>query len=65
MSKILRICKSENLPVLADRDSNYVYFVYDKMAIYLGRNYYSDPFCIVETVPEDPDRKSTRLNSSH
>ena len=54
MSKILRICKSENLPVLADRDSNYVYFVYDKMAIYLGRNYYSDPFCIVETVPEDP-----------
>src|SRR5574344_925938 len=54
MSKVLHICKSEDLPLLANRDANYVYFVYDKMAIYLGRNYYSDPFCIVEKIPQNP-----------
>lgn len=53
MSKILRVCKSEDLPVLSARDESYVYFIYDKMAIYLGKNYYSDPFCIVEDVPEN------------
>lgn len=53
MSKILRVCKSEDLPVLSARDNDYVYFVYDKMSIYLGKNYYSDPFCIVEKVPEN------------
>lgn len=53
MAKILQICKSEDLPILSNRDSNYVYFVYDKMAIYIGKNYYSDPFCIVDDIPED------------
>lgn len=50
--KILRICNSADLPV--DRSSDYIYFVYDKMMIYLGNNYYSDPFCIVEKIPTNP-----------
>lgn len=50
--KILRICNSADLP--ADRSSDYIYFVYDKMMIYLGNNYYSDPFCIVEKIPNNP-----------
>lgn len=54
MAKILRVCNTEFLPPLSERDPNYVYFVYDKMAIYLGRFYYSDPFCIVEVMPEHP-----------
>jgi len=54
MSKILKVCNSEFLPSMVERDVNCVYFVYDKMAIYLGKNFYSDPFCVVESMPEDP-----------
>ena len=54
MGKILRIIDSKYLPPFNDRDPKVVYFVYDKMAIYLGKNFYSDPFCIVESIPQDP-----------
>ena len=54
MNNILRVCTSENLPILADRQSNYLYFVYDKMQLYFGRDIYRDSFCIVETVPLEP-----------
>lgn len=54
MAKVLRVCNSEFLPPLSERDPNYVYFVYDKMAVYLGQNYYSDPFCVVEEMPKHP-----------
>lgn len=54
MAKILRVCNSESLPSMVERDVNYIYFVYDKMSIYLGKNFYSDPFCIVESVPDNP-----------
>lgn len=54
MAKVLRVCNSEFLPPLSERDPNYVYFIYDKMAIYLGRNRYTDPFCIVENMPKEP-----------
>lgn len=54
MAKILRVCNSELLPPILERSSNYVYFVYDKMSIYLGQNFYSDPFCIVEHLPSNP-----------
>lgn len=53
MAKILRVCTSEFLPSLTDRTSDYVYFVYDKMEIYLGKNNYTDPYCIVESVPDN------------
>lgn len=54
MARILKVCTSEFLPPLSERDSNYVYFVYDKMAVYLGQVYYSDPFCVVEEMPTRP-----------
>lgn len=53
MAKILKVCTSEFLPSVTERSSDYVYFVYDKMEIYLGKNNYTDPYCIVETVPEN------------
>lgn len=52
--KKLKICNSENLPAMIDRTNDTIYFVYDKMAIFLGQNFYSDPFCIVEDIPEHP-----------
>ena len=54
MLKILKVCTSEFLPPIKERNSNYIYFVYDKMSIYLGQNFYSDPFCIVEALPSKP-----------
>lgn len=52
--KKLKICNSENLPSIEDRTNDTIYFVYDKMAIFLGQNFYSDPFCIVEDIPDYP-----------
>lgn len=52
--KVLTICPSEFLPPVEERTKNHIYFAFDKMKIYLGRDTYSDPFCIVERVPEDP-----------
>ena len=49
--KVLKVCSSEDLPEKSDRNSNYLYFVYDKMSLYFYRSFYSDPFCIVETMP--------------
>jgi len=54
MGKILKVITSEFLPSSVDRSVDTVYFVYDKMAIYLGHNFYSDPFCIVEKLPDKP-----------
>lgn len=53
MNKLV-ICNSENLPAMNDRTNDTIYFVYDKMAIFLGQSFYSDPFCIVEEIPEHP-----------
>ena len=49
--KVLRVCSSKDLPESSARLSNYLYFVYDKMELYFYHSYYSDPFCIVETMP--------------
>lgn len=54
MAKLLRVITSEYLPSSVDRSSDVIYFVYDKMSIYLGKNFYSDPFCIVEKLPDEP-----------
>lgn len=54
MNKILKVIDSKLLPDIDKRESNIVYFVYDKMSIYLGKNFYSDPFCIVDILPENP-----------
>ena len=54
MAKILRVCTSEFLPPIKERNNSYIYFVYDKMTIFLGQNRYTDPFCIVEELPANP-----------
>lgn len=52
--KTLRVCLSSELPSLLDRDPNFIYFLYDKLTVFLGQSLYSDPFAIVETMPENP-----------
>lgn len=52
--KILRVLTSEFLPPVEERHNNTVYFVYDKMELHLGKSIYSDPFCIVEEIPQPP-----------
>ena len=51
--KTLRVCHSEDLPSIHDRDINFIYYLYDKLEVFLGQNYYSDPYAIVESYPED------------
>ena len=51
--KTLRVCHSKDLPSIHDRDINYIYFLYDKLEVFLGQNYYSDPYAIVESYPFD------------
>jgi len=51
--KTLRVCHSEDLPSIQDRDVNFIYYLYDKLEVFLGQNYYSDPYAIVESYPTD------------
>ena len=51
--KTLRVCHSRDLPSIESRDSNFIYFLYDKLEVFLGQNYYSDPYAIVESYPYD------------
>ncbi len=50
--RILKVLTSQELPVPASRDKRYMYFVYDKMLLFLYQSRYSDPFSIVEELPE-------------
>lgn len=50
--KTLRICLSDDLPIISERDPNYIYFLYDKLVIYDGQTQHYDQFCIVEHLPE-------------
>jgi hypothetical protein len=52
--KTLRVCHSRDLPSIHDRDLNYIYFLYDKLEVFIGQNYYSDPYAIVESFPLSP-----------
>lgn len=53
-SKTLRVCLSKDLPDILDRDPNFLYFLYDKLMLFMGQNIYNDPFCIVSALPDDP-----------
>ena len=50
--KVLRICNSESLPAYADRAIDYIYFLYDKLEIYIEKGQYYGMYSIVETLPE-------------
>lgn len=52
--KTLRVCLSEDLPDISERSPDFIYFIYDKLMVFLGQSIYSDPFAIVETMPTDP-----------
>lgn len=52
--KTLRVCLSSELPLIEDRDSNIIYFLYDKLMVFLGKSIYTDPYAIVETMPINP-----------
>lgn len=51
-TRIMKVLKTEDLPPVTERKASYIYFVYDKMELYLYQSYYADPFCIVETLPD-------------
>lgn len=48
--KTLKVCLSRDLPPILE--NNIIYFLYDKLEIFVGQNYFSDPFSIVESFPE-------------
>lgn len=52
--KTLRVCLSSELPDILERDQNFIYFLYDKLMLFVGQSIYNDPFCIVSEMPENP-----------
>ena len=52
--KTLRVCYSKDLPDLQNRNNDYIYLAYDKLALFIGKNMYYDPFIICERIPADP-----------
>lgn len=50
----LRVCLSQDLPALLDRNPNYLYFTYDKLVLYAGQNTLYENFAIVSQLPEEP-----------
>jgi hypothetical protein len=52
--KTLIVCLSTDLPKEADRDTNYIYFVYNTLTLFVGKAVYGENFCICDTMPELP-----------
>lgn len=50
--KTLRVCHSEDLPSTLQLD--FIYYLYDKLEVYIGQTHYSDPYVIIETYPSNP-----------
>ena len=53
-NKNLVVCNAEFLPATTDRNNDTIYFVYDQMAVYVGNINYTEPFCVVEVMPDHP-----------
>lgn len=47
------VCKDEDMPISSKRDSNTLYYIYDKLLLYKGRVLYTDPFALVTDVPTE------------
>lgn len=52
--KTLRVCKSNDLPAILDRSSDFLYLVYDKLMLYSGQQALADNFVIAPSMPEEP-----------
>ena len=50
--RILQILTSRELPLPQYREPDHLYYVYDKMKLYLYQSQYADPFSIVEKMPD-------------
>ena len=50
--KVFRITSSEFLPPSTERSDDYIYFCYDKLTMYNGKVQYTDPYCIVDELPD-------------
>ena len=53
-SKTLKVCLSNELPDILNRKSNYIYFTYDKLELYMGQNKLSEDFAIADKMPDEP-----------
>ena len=53
--KTLVVCLSTDLPTEADRDVNFIYFVYNTLTLFMGKAVYGENFCIVDSMPNEPD----------
>ena len=51
--RTLKIVKSQDFPQPANRNKNYLYFIYDKMMMVLYQCRYTDPFCVVDELPDN------------
>lgn len=52
--KTLAVLHSRDLPVIYLRRPNYIYFLYDKLVIFVGQDLFPEHYAIVETMPEEP-----------
>lgn len=51
--KTLRVCLSSELPDILHRSSDFIYFAYDKLALYCGQDEVSENFAIATELPEE------------
>lgn len=51
--KTLRVCLSSELPDILHRSSDFIYFAYDKLALYCGQDEVSENFAIATAIPEE------------
>lgn len=52
--KVLKVLHSQDFPPVQDRDPNVIYFLYNKLEIYFGQNWYTDPYLVCDNDPTDP-----------
>lgn len=52
--KVLNVCLAKDLPLFNERTPDNMYFLYDKLELYIGQTRYYNPFAIVETIPDTP-----------
>ena len=50
--KTLRVCLSSELPDISERTSDYIYFTYDKLFLYVGQNRLNVNFVIASELPD-------------
>ena len=53
-TRVLKVIKYQFLPPYNERRKSYIYFCYDRMQLYLYQSLYTDPFCIVDQIPNNP-----------